>query len=470
MLGSNGLRGVIKHEAMKANTPPVSLANVHLTGIARDLKARADAGRPIRIGVIGSGEMGTDLVTQGALMRGIEIAAIATRRPHTAREAATIAYGDDSHAIEADTQSKVTAAIEAGKMAVTSVETMVTNPLIDVVIDATGKPGVAAAAESAAKQRRAAAKRRTRPVADKGPQISSREYESWLRNPAETCRTFESVSDDQPSTSFFYLAIVGFIGSNLLGPFFWTPFTPVGWSLMIGLCCTGIIGHLALIKAYENLDAVIVQPISYWQLVLGAMIAVTVFGEVLRWNTVVGAVIVVGAGLFTVWREWVVSRRARRAEQADQRIGNDLHQHHASGEDEIGKQEHREQRGLARRDEQQAARHHRQQARHRAAHIAQSLHQPRTRYPHHGIGNEETELHKARLEEAEREEFFQLGDDHIIEGGDPAEDEKQREDEGIEARRIDLRGVCGGFVQRGACRQIGCHCHGLLFSPLVRAL
>ncbi|EKF58900.1 hypothetical protein QWE_15077 [Agrobacterium albertimagni AOL15] len=121
--------------------------------------------------------------------------------------------------------------------------------------------------------------------------------------------------DDQPSTSFFYLAIVGFIGSNLLGPFFWTPFTPVGWGLMIGLCCTGIIGHLALIKAYENLDAVIVQPISYWQLVLGAMIAVTVFGEVLRWNTVVGAVIVVGAGLFTVWREWVVSRRARRAEE-----------------------------------------------------------------------------------------------------------------------------------------------------------
>ena len=121
--------------------------------------------------------------------------------------------------------------------------------------------------------------------------------------------------DDQPSTSFFYLAIVGFIGSNLLGPFFWTSFTPSGWALMIALCCTGIIGHLSLIKAYENLDAVIVQPISYWQLVLGAMIAVTVFGEVLRWNTVVGAVIVVGAGLFTVWREWVVSRRARRAEE-----------------------------------------------------------------------------------------------------------------------------------------------------------
>ena len=52
-------------------------SNVTLTGLARDLKARADAGNPVRIGVIGSGEMGTDLVTQGMLMEGVEIAAIA---------------------------------------------------------------------------------------------------------------------------------------------------------------------------------------------------------------------------------------------------------------------------------------------------------------------------------------------------------------------------------------------------------
>jgi predicted homoserine dehydrogenase-like protein len=121
-----------------------SLANVHLTGLARDLATRAESGKPIRIGVIGSGEMGTDLVTQGSLMQGVEVVAISTRRPHTAREAMTIAFGDDSRAAEADSQSRVTAAIEAKKIAITSNELLVTNPLIDVVIDATGKPGVAA--------------------------------------------------------------------------------------------------------------------------------------------------------------------------------------------------------------------------------------------------------------------------------------------------------------------------------------
>src|SRR5690606_29495855 len=120
------------------------LTNVHLTGLARDLQARADAGKPIRVGVIGSGEMGTDLVTQGALMRGIEVCAIATRRPHTAREAMVIAFGDESRGQEAASPDKANATIEAGKIAITSAETLVTTPLIDVVIDATGKPGVAA--------------------------------------------------------------------------------------------------------------------------------------------------------------------------------------------------------------------------------------------------------------------------------------------------------------------------------------
>ena len=118
--------------------------SITLTGIARDLQARAETGQPIRVGVIGSGEMGTDLVTQMSLMQGIEMAAIATRRPHTALAAMQIAYGDDSKGRTADSPAQATAAIEAGKIAITSAETLVTTPNIDVVIDATGKPGVAA--------------------------------------------------------------------------------------------------------------------------------------------------------------------------------------------------------------------------------------------------------------------------------------------------------------------------------------
>ncbi len=119
-------------------------SKIALTGLARDLAQRAADGKTIRVGVIGSGEMGTDLVTQMSLMTGIEMAAIATRRPHTALDAMTIAYGEDRMGKVCDTPSAATAAIEAGKIAITSAETLVTTPNIDVVIDATGKPGVAA--------------------------------------------------------------------------------------------------------------------------------------------------------------------------------------------------------------------------------------------------------------------------------------------------------------------------------------
>ena len=121
------------------------MSNVSLTGIARDLKAHAEKGKPIRIGVIGSGEMGTDLVTQCMLMQGLELAVIATRRPATALDAVTIAYGDNSNARIVETRKSMSETLDLGKIAITdNPALMVTAPEIDVVIDATGKPGVAA--------------------------------------------------------------------------------------------------------------------------------------------------------------------------------------------------------------------------------------------------------------------------------------------------------------------------------------
>ncbi|BCH55510.1 hypothetical protein RvVAR031_31200 [Agrobacterium vitis] len=115
--------------------------------------------------------------------------------------------------------------------------------------------------------------------------------------------------DDPPVTSFFYMCMVGFVGANCMAPFFLAPIARQDWFWMLALCCTGIAGHFSLIKAYEHLNAVVLQPIAYYQLVLGSIIAVTVFGESLTHNMVLGSIIVVGAGLFTVWREQVVARR-----------------------------------------------------------------------------------------------------------------------------------------------------------------
>src|SRR5690606_9047730 len=93
--------------------------NVALVGLARDLAARAETGKPIRIGLIGAGEMGTDIVTQVANMQGIEVAALSARRIENTFKAVRVAHGDDSKAKEASNEAAMLAAIESGRIAVT---------------------------------------------------------------------------------------------------------------------------------------------------------------------------------------------------------------------------------------------------------------------------------------------------------------------------------------------------------------
>ncbi|MEN5276781.1 1-deoxy-D-ribulose 5-phosphate reductoisomerase [Brucella sp. TWI432] len=119
--------------------------NVALVGLARDLQARAETGKPIRIGLIGAGEMGTDIVTQVARMPGIEVGALSARRLPNTFKAVRTAYGNEDNAKEASTESTMTSAIESGKIAVTGDNDLIlSNPLIDVIIDATGIPEVGA--------------------------------------------------------------------------------------------------------------------------------------------------------------------------------------------------------------------------------------------------------------------------------------------------------------------------------------
>lgn len=129
-------------------------SNVALTGLAKDLAARAESGRPVRIGLIGCGEMGTDIVSRAALMQGVDVAAIADIRPKAAAEAVALATGEAGQTIEAGSSDAVNAAIESGKTAIAGdAFAILESGLIDVVVDATGVPAVGAEIGLAAMER-----------------------------------------------------------------------------------------------------------------------------------------------------------------------------------------------------------------------------------------------------------------------------------------------------------------------------
>ena len=119
--------------------------NVALTGLAKDLAGRAESGKPIRIGLVGAGEMGTDIVSRVAHMRGIEIGAISELKAGAAAKSVEIAYGNIDRVQEVSTADAANAAMEQGKVAVTNnVNALLEAGLIDVVVDATGIPAVGA--------------------------------------------------------------------------------------------------------------------------------------------------------------------------------------------------------------------------------------------------------------------------------------------------------------------------------------
>ena len=129
--------------------------------------------------------------------------------------------------------------------------------------------------------------------------------------------------------------------------------------------------------------------------------------------------------------------RFGRSEQADQWIGNHLDDDDPARQHEQREQEQAIGRSRRGRDEQQAADHHRQQARHRAAHVADLLDQLGAWDADHEIGREEAELDQHGLGVVEREQLFQLRNDDVVEAGDSAEDEKQRHHEIAQVGRVD---------------------------------
>ena len=112
---------------------------------------------------------------------------------------------------------------------------------------------------------------------------------------------------DKSSTSFFWTGTVGCIAMTAIGLNFWDPVSQADWSIMLILSASGMLGHFLLIKCYEVAEASAVQPFAYLQLIWASLIGVIIFGEKITTNVLLGACIIVGAGLFTLWRERKVS-------------------------------------------------------------------------------------------------------------------------------------------------------------------
>lgn len=110
---------------------------------------------------------------------------------------------------------------------------------------------------------------------------------------------------DPSRTTMFWQIGAGTLMLTLVGPWFWTAPTATEWLLLLAIALLGLGGHWALVQALSQAPAVVLQPFSYAMLPWAAFTGWLVFNDLPDGWTVIGALIVVGGGLYAAYRERV---------------------------------------------------------------------------------------------------------------------------------------------------------------------
>jgi drug/metabolite transporter (DMT)-like permease len=115
--------------------------------------------------------------------------------------------------------------------------------------------------------------------------------------------TRKVAATDSATTSVVYVGIVGLVISTAAGVFFWQPLTPTT-ALLIGyIMVTGVVAHGMMILALNLAPASTLQPFNYTSLPWSILLGYAIFHEVTDPISLLGAAIIVGAGLVVMARE-----------------------------------------------------------------------------------------------------------------------------------------------------------------------
>lgn len=103
--------------------------------------------------------------------------------------------------------------------------------------------------------------------------------------------------------SLFWSAVIGSGLMTAVGLWFWEPMSRADWLWMGLYASMAILANWFVIKCYEVAEASVVQPFAYLQIVFVSFVAIVIFDETLKPNVALGVVVVIAAGLFTLWRQ-----------------------------------------------------------------------------------------------------------------------------------------------------------------------
>ncbi|MEM8759230.1 MAG: DMT family transporter [Pseudomonadota bacterium] len=116
-----------------------------------------------------------------------------------------------------------------------------------------------------------------------------------------------SRADGSANPAFFYTGVAGAAAATVAGMGYWVPMAAIDYGWLLVLCISGMVGHYLLIRALDATEAVRVQPFVYLQMVFGTIVGWLIFGEHVDALTILGMGLIIGAGLYAIWREIYVT-------------------------------------------------------------------------------------------------------------------------------------------------------------------
>jgi len=112
-----------------------------------------------------------------------------------------------------------------------------------------------------------------------------------------------SLRGEDPRTTLIYSALVGAVVTSVVLPLSWTWPTLEGWALFVGSGLAAGLGHMCLIRAYNAAPASVISPFYYSSIIWSVFSGFLIWGDVPAISTVLGAALIIGSGLFIIWRE-----------------------------------------------------------------------------------------------------------------------------------------------------------------------
>jgi drug/metabolite transporter (DMT)-like permease len=129
-------------------------------------------------------------------------------------------------------------------------------------------------------------------------------------------QTRKLVETEQTATIVVYFSLICSACGLLTLPLGWNVPEPHIAALLVlaGIC--GGVGQLLLTESYRFADTSTIAPFEYTSMLFGLAIGFLAFGETPTITTMLGASIVIGAGLFIIYREHQLGLERARARKA----------------------------------------------------------------------------------------------------------------------------------------------------------